>query len=104
MSAINPLTAGIAIQLASTASLSQQDNFMPENKAIFGENTQDIVNISTLGREKLQQESLTKQASKVQALGIEVVRVSSSIGKSQAQGNLTSKQALALYNDIAALL
>ncbi|MGB0987938.1 MAG: hypothetical protein ACPGVL_11955 [Pseudoalteromonas spongiae] len=104
MSIATPLTAGTEITLSNIQ--SSQSSPLSEKvsaSSIYGEFTQDVVNISDAARERQQQSELINRQQPVQ-VSSDVVRVSSSIGQSKAAGNLTESQASKLYKEIAALL
>ena len=66
----------------------------------------DIVSISEQATDlqRLPEEAPSSVRERTAERGDEVVRVSSSIGQSSAQGKLNTDQASKLYNEIAALL
>jgi len=66
--------------------------------------SQDIVEISKLGLEKQQKETQIDAANVIKDVANEVIKISSTIGKAKALGNLTNSQATDLYNKIAQLL
>jgi len=103
MSIANPLTAGSEIQ--RSYQLKASNSF--EEKAVklsLGVFADDIVNISTLGQEKLQQETHIEATREIADIANEVIRVSSTIGRARSVGRLTNEQATALYSKIANLL
>lgn len=103
----NPLTASIDIQ--KTASTSRP---LPEitidqkeaNQGRLGEFADDILNISTLGKEQQSTEAHIQANKIISDIANDVINISSSIGKARTSGNLTNSQATILYNKIAALL
>lgn len=104
MSIANPLTAGSEIQRVAVTSPSQDKASETPEKS-FGVFAQDVLEISSLGREKLQQENQIDAArDQIEKIAKEFIRVSSSIGRSKVAGNLGHEQATALYKAIAALL
>ncbi len=103
MSVINPLTASsdIARTETSITPLSKEDSKV---KPTLGNFADDILNISTLGLEKQQKEIHIDASNKIDYIANEVIRVSSSIGRAKATGNLTTNQATELYKKISNLL
>ncbi|WDE05134.1 hypothetical protein SG34_028195 [Thalassomonas viridans] len=104
MSIANPLTAGSEIQrVAPTGARETTATETPEKS--FGVFAEDVLEISSLGREKLQKENQLDAANRqIEQIAREFIRVSSSIGKSEIANNLTHKQATTLYKAIASLL
>jgi len=103
MSIANPLTAGSEIQtalIAKPAEIVKEKPLKPE----LGVYTSDVVKISNLGIEKQQKEAQVEATRQIDNIANEVIRVSSSIGKAKAVGNLTHSQATTLYKQIANLL
>ncbi|WDD99364.1 hypothetical protein [Thalassomonas actiniarum] len=104
MSIANPLTAGIETQRVAVASPTQvKATETPETS--FGVFAEDVLEISSLGREKLQKENQLDAANRqIEQIAKEFIRVSSSLGKSEVANNLNHEQATTLYKAIAALL
>jgi hypothetical protein len=108
MLSFNPLTASIDIQKAAssfknlTAVTGETVDKTKSGK--LGEFADDILNISTLGLEKQRTETQLQLNQEINDIANDVIRVSSSIGKTRSSGNLTNSQATNLYNKIAALL
>jgi hypothetical protein len=101
----NPLTASVDIQkIATTFKQLAEVTGGTVNEKKLGEFADDILNISTLGHEKQRIEAQLQATQKTNDLPTDVIKVSSSIGKSRVLGNLTNSQATNLYNKIAALL
>ncbi|WDE12153.1 hypothetical protein [Thalassomonas haliotis] len=104
MSIANPLTAGSEIQRVAVTSQTQVKPTTAPEKS-FGVFAEDVLEISSLGREKLQKENQLDAANRqIEQIAKEFIRVSSSIGKSEVANNLSHEQATALYKAIAALL
>ncbi|WP_281560346.1 hypothetical protein [Thalassomonas sp. RHCl1] len=104
MSIANPLTAGTEIQRVAVASTTEVKTTETPEKS-FGVFAEDVLEISSLGREKLQQENQLDAANRqIEQIAREFIRVSSSIGKSKVANNLSHEQATTLYKAIAALL
>lgn len=108
MLASNPLTASTDIQKSASTLKPLVKEIGPMVNKVNGENlgefTDDILNISTLGRKKQRQETQLETSQKINDIANDVIRVSSSIGRARTSGNLTNSQATNLYNKIAALL
>jgi hypothetical protein len=107
MSAANPITVSADQQVALVSRATEGDFLSEQNSKSsfgFGNYAADVVEISQLGRSKQQQEIQQQASQKIKKLANEVVRVTSTIGKSRSAGNLTQTQATELYNQIAALL
>ncbi|KGJ97013.1 hypothetical protein [Colwellia psychrerythraea] len=103
MSIANPLTASSTIQRAFMPSSEKIDREKPL-KPDLGVYAKDIVEISKLGLEKQQKEIQVESSKSIEGIANEVIRISSSIGKAKATGNLTHNEATNLYNKIAGLL
>jgi len=103
MSIANPLTASSAIQRATMPKPEQFNSKAPLTPDL-GVYSQDIVEISKLGLEKQQKETQIDAANVIKDVANEVIKISSTIGKAKALGNLTNSQATDLYNKIAQLL
>jgi len=103
MSVMNPLTASSDIARAVT---NKNPNLAKPSplKPPLGVFADDVVKISTLGLEKQQKEMQIETSSKISDIANEVIRVSSSIGRAKAIGNLTNSQATDLYDKISNLL
>ena len=104
MSIVTPLTAGTEITFSKIQ--SKQNSPQSETgsaSSIYGEFSQDVVDISDAAKERQQNSELLSRQQAAQ-ISNDVVRVSSSIGQSKAAGNLTESQASKLYKEIAALL
>ncbi len=88
-------------KVLTTASkaLSQQANISDVDKKLVV----DTIAISKQGAEIQQQESQLSAATN-RDVANDMIRVSSTIGKSQSVGNLTNNQATELYEQIAKLL
>ncbi|QBG35209.1 hypothetical protein [Litorilituus sediminis] len=88
-------------KVLTTASkaLSQQANISDVDKKLVV----DTIAISKQGAEIQQQESQLSAATN-REIANDMIRVSSTIGKSQSVGNLTNNQATELYEQIAKLL
>jgi hypothetical protein len=105
MLASNPLTTSIDIQKsASSLKPSAEVTSTKVSKANLGEFADDILIISTLGHEKQRKETQLQTSQEINNIANDVIRVSSSIGRSRTSGNLTNSQATSLYQKIAALL
>ena len=103
MSIANPLTASSDIQIAfieKTEGIIKGSPLKPD----LGAYARDVVNISTLGVERQQKEIQIEATRQIDNIANEVIRVSSSIGKARAIGNLTHSQATTLYKQISNLL
>jgi hypothetical protein len=101
MSIANPLTASSVIQRAYIPQkISKETPLKPD----LGVYAKDIVEISKLGLEKQQNETQVEASRDIDAIANEVIKISSSIGKARAVGNLTHSQATNLYNKISGLL
>ena len=103
MSIANPLTASHAIQRAlmpKSEEISKEKPLKPD----LGVFSRDILDISKLGLEKQHNEIQIEASKKIEDIANEVIRISSTIGKAKAVGNLTPNQATKLYNEIANLL
>jgi len=103
MPAVSPLTAGIEINRANTSTADTSAK-APYLQSTFGQNASDVVNISSLAREKLQQENQLEASQKINEIADDVIRVTSTIGRAKSSGNLSQSQATELYNKIANLL
>jgi len=103
MSIENPLTTSNAIARVTPPTLSPPIKLNPL-KPDLGIFADDILDISQQGLNKQQSESHIQASKDIEQLANEVVRVSSTIGRARSLGNLSTKQALALYNQIASLL
>ena len=103
MSVANPLTAGSEI---SFAGLSRDGMLSAESvsEKKFGVFAADIVEISAIGRDKLQKVTQVEASREIDKIANEVVRISSSIGKAQSVGNLSHDQAAELYKEISLML
>lgn len=64
----------------------------------------ELVEISTIAIEKQQQATQLSASKQIKEIAIDVVKVSSTIGKAQSSNNLTNNQATELYQKIAKLL
>ncbi len=105
MSTAFPLTASSDIQRGDRFSLFNQNNTTSkQEKTLFGVYTDDIVEISKLGLEKQQKAKQIETSKEIDDIANEVIRISSTIGKSRSAGSLTQSQAVKLYNKIASLL
>jgi hypothetical protein len=102
MSIANPLTASSVIQRTAMPQSEQLKN--TPLKPDLGVYSQDIVEISKLGLAKQQKETQIEASNVIIDVENEVIRISSTIGKAKALGNLTNSQATELYNKIAKLL
>lgn len=103
MSIANPLTVNSAIQRTFTPRSLEDEKERPL-KPDLGVYAKDVVQISNLGIEKQQKDTQIEATRKIDDIANEVIRVSSTIGKAKAIGNLTHSQATNLYNKIANLL
>lgn len=104
MSIANPLTAGSEIQRVATSKRQPEKTAESPEKS-FGIFAEDVLEISSLGREKLQKENQIDAANRqIEQIAKEFIRVSSSIGKSEVANNLNHEQATSLYKAIASLL
>ena len=104
MSIANPLTAGSEIQRVSISNTRQEKKSETPEQS-FGVFAQDVLEISSLGREKLQKENQVDAANRqIEQIAKEFIRVSSSIGKNKVANNLNHEQATTLYKAIASLL
>jgi len=103
MSIANPLTASSVIAQASKISIiegTKEKAFKPD-LAIFSQN---VLEISALGIEKLKKETQVAGSKKIEDIANNVIRVSSTISRAKFVGTLTYNQATYLYNKIASLL
>jgi len=64
----------------------------------------DLVEISTIATEKQQQATQLEASKQIKEIAMDVVRVSSTIGKARSSNSLTNSQATELYQKIAKLL
>jgi|GEM_PF-1356457 len=64
----------------------------------------DLVEISTIATERQQQATQIAASKQIKEIAIDVVRVSSTIGKARSSNSLTNSQATELYQKIAKLL
>ena len=103
MSIANPLTASSVIPQASKILMTEgtKEKALKPDLAVF---SQDVLEISTLGIEKLQKETQLAASKKIEDIANDVIRVSSTIGRAKFVGTLTNSQATNLYNKIASLL
>ncbi|RHW75977.1 hypothetical protein [Colwellia sp. RSH04] len=103
MPSVPPLTAGIEINrvTSSNAGSSTKPPFL---QSTLGQYADDVVNISGLAQEKLQQENQLGAAQQINDIANDVIRVTSTIGRAKSSGNLSQSQATDLYNKIANLL
>ncbi|MEW6994587.1 hypothetical protein AADZ84_10025 [Colwelliaceae bacterium MEBiC 14330] len=103
MSIANPLTASSVIAQAKKISIIEgtKEKVVKPDLAVF---SQDVLEISALGIEKLQKESQVAASKQIEDIANDVIRVSSTIGRGQTVGNLTNSQATSLYNKIASFL
>ncbi len=103
MSIANPLTASSVIPQASKILITEgtKEKALKPDLAVF---SQDVLEISTLGIEKLQKETQLAASKKIEDIANDVIRVSSTIGRAKFVGTLTNSQATNLYNKIASLL
>ena len=67
-------------------------------------NLGDLVEISKLATEKQQQAIQLETSKQIKEIAIDVVRVSSTIGRARSSDGLTNSQATDLYQKIAKLL
>jgi len=102
MSISTPLTASSDIQRISAATINKPQSNQLETD--LGEFSADILEISKQGIAKQQTETQISASKDINKIATEVIRVSSSIGRAQSQGNLSNEQAIELYNKIAKLL
>lgn len=102
MSSSTPLTASSDIQRITPATINKPQS--SPLKPNLGEFSADILEISKQGIVKQQTETQISASKEINKIATDVVRVSSSIGRAQSQGNLSNKQAIELYNKIARLL
>ena len=93
-------------QSAGSERLSTLKAEMPTPQQAFNLLPTDIISISEQATDlqRLPEEEPPSMRERNVEQGNEVVRVSSTIGKSSAQGQLNADQASKLYNEIAALL
>jgi hypothetical protein len=103
MSIENPLTASSVIQRTTMPKPEQFSKKTPLTPNL-GVYSQDIVEISKLGLEKQQKETQIEATNVIKDVANEVIKISSTIGKAKALGNLTNSQATDLYNKISQLL
>ncbi|PKG81132.1 hypothetical protein CXF85_20475 [Colwellia sp. 75C3] len=99
---MNPLTASSDIARAVTKISTSQPQKSPI-KPTLGSFADDVLKISTLGLDKQQKEIQIDASNKIEDVANEVIRISSSIGRAKAIGNLTYTQAINLYNKISHL-
>jgi hypothetical protein len=78
---------------------TEQIRFQPLAKAIS-----DLVEISKLATEKQQQATQLDASKQIKEVAIDVVKISTTIGKARSSNNLTNSQAIELYQKIAKLL
>jgi hypothetical protein len=105
MSTANPLTANRDIQrTANLTTLNKALDSPVKVKSSFAVYSDDVVEISQLGLEKQQKAQQIETSRHIDDIANEVIRVSSTIGKSRSSGRLTQNQAVELYNKIASLL
>ncbi len=64
----------------------------------------DLVEISKLATERQQQKTQLETSKRIKEVAVDVVKISSTIGKAQSSNNLTNNQAIELYQKIAKLL
>lgn len=64
----------------------------------------DLVVISKIATEKQQQSTQLEASKQIKEIAIDVVKISSTIGKARSSNNLTNSQATDLYQQIAKLL
>jgi hypothetical protein len=64
----------------------------------------DLVEISELAIEKQQQATQLDASKQIKEVAIDVVKISTTIGKARSSNNLTNSQAIELYQKIAKLL
>lgn len=88
-----------SVLTTASKALSQQANISDVDKKLVV----DTIAISKQGAEIQQQESQLSAATNREVAN-DMIRVSSTIGKSQSVGNLTNNQATELYEQIAKLL
>jgi len=103
MSIANPLTASSEIQRAFIPKQVGADKETPL-KPDLGIYAKDVLEISKLGLERQQKETQVHASRNIDNIANEVIKISSSIGKEKAVGNLTHSQATNLYNKISGLL
>jgi len=105
MSISTPLTASSNIQRITPATINKpQPSPLKPAFTNLGEFSADILEISKQGIVKQQTETQISASKEINKIATDAVRVSSSIGRAQSQGNLSNKQAIELYNKIARLL
>ncbi len=100
MSISNPLTVSSDIQRVEPPTLNIQPKTNPL-KANLGVFSADILEISKQGLAKQRTEAQLGSRKEVQKIANEVVSVSSSVGSPRSVSNLSSEQAIALYNRIS---
>jgi len=102
MSISTPLTASSDIQRITPATINkpQSSPLTPD----LGEFSTDILNISQQAQKKQRTEAQIDSSKEINIIASDIVRVSTSVGRAQSQGNLTNEQAIELYNTIAKLL
>ena len=64
----------------------------------------DLVVISKIATEKQQQNTQLEASKQIKDIAVDVVKVSSTIGKARSSNHLTNSQAIELYQKIAKLL
>jgi len=104
MHSISPLnTNTVIIQQA----LIEKTSILNEESAEVNSGTPDLgdlVEISKLATEKQQQSVEIETSKQIKEIAIDVVNVSSTIGRARSSNNLTTSQATELYQKIAKLL
>lgn len=103
MPSVPPLTAGIEINRVTPPNTDSPTK-SPFLQSTLGQYADDVVNISGLAQEKLQQEKQLGAAQQINDIANDVIRVTSTIGRAKSSGNLSQSQATDLYNKIANLL
>jgi hypothetical protein len=98
---VNTNTSIIQYGLSAKASglNTEQIRLQPLTPAIS-----DLVEISKLATEKQQQATQLDASKQIKEVAIDVVKISTTIGKARSSNNLTNSQAIELYQKIAKLL
>ncbi len=104
MSIANPLTASSVISLAAQPKMTEKASRQSPLQADTGVYAKEMVEISQLGLEKQQKETLLAATTNIADIANETVSISSTIGSARSADNLTNSQATHLYHKIAALL
>ena len=103
MSITTPVSASgnLQLRLEFATELARQEKPLKPEISKFASYT---VEISEQAIKKQQMEMKTETSKEIEEIAIDVIRVSSTIGRASSVGGLTNNQATELYNEISKLL